>query len=113
MKQDNGPHLPLSPAALQILLALAGQDLHGYGIIQQASRQSQGQVRIGPGTLYDNLRRFMNQGLVSDLPAASADDKRLYSLTAAGRNTLSAEITRLEQIVREAKRLRNLKPRRA
>jgi DNA-binding PadR family transcriptional regulator len=113
MKSDSGLYLPLSPAALQILLALAGQDLHGYGIIQEVARQSQGQVRVGPGTLYDNLKRFMDQGLVSDVPPASEDEKRLYSLTAAGKTVLSAEISRLEGIVREAKRLRFIKPRRA
>ncbi len=103
---------PLSPAALQILAVLAGEDLHGYGIIQAVVAQSQGQIRIGPGTLYDNLKRFMEQGLVCDIQPASENDKRLYRLTAAGRTALSHEISRLDHLVRETKRyLPAIKPR--
>jgi DNA-binding PadR family transcriptional regulator len=72
---------PLSAATLHILLALADEDLHGYGIIQKAARQSQKQYRLGPGTLYDNLKKLMDQGLVVDSPALnSEEDKRLYRL---------------------------------
>ncbi len=93
-----------SPAALQILLALAEKDLHGYGIIQAVGVQSEGQVRIGSGTLYDNLKRFMDQGLVCDLPSTSEDEKRLYRLTASGEAALSAEIARLDRVIEEARR---------
>ena len=57
--------LPLSPASLHILLALAGEDMHGYGIMQEVARQSEGAYKLGPGTLYDNLRRLMDQELVT------------------------------------------------
>ena len=46
--------LPLAPAVLHILLALAGEELHGYGIMQEVIRQSEGRYKLGPGTLYDN-----------------------------------------------------------
>ena len=92
---------PLSPAALQILAALATEDLHGYGIIQAVSAQSQGRVRIGPGTLYDNLKRFMEQGWVRDLQPKSDDEKRRYRLTAAGEAVLSYEISRLDDLIRQ------------
>jgi DNA-binding PadR family transcriptional regulator len=105
---------PLSPAALQILAALATEDLHGYGIIQTVSAQSKGRIRIGPGTLYDNLKRFMEQGWVRDLKPASENDKRLYRLTPAGKAALSYEISRLDDLVRQTKRyLQGMKPRRA
>jgi DNA-binding PadR family transcriptional regulator len=105
---------PLSPAALQILAALATEDLHGYGIIQAVSAQSQGRIRIGPGTLYDNLKRFMEQGWVRDLRPVSDNEKRLYRLTAAGKAALSCEISRLDHLVRQTKRyLQGMKPRRA
>ena len=105
---------PLSPAALQILAALATEDLHGYGIIQAVSAQSQGRIRIGPGTLYDNLKRLMEHGWVRDLKPASENDKRLYRLTAAGKAALSCEISRLDALVRQTKRcLRGMEPRRA
>jgi DNA-binding PadR family transcriptional regulator len=108
------PAPPLSPAALQILSALATEDLHGYGIIQAVRAQSQGRIRIGPGTLYDNLKRFMEQGWVRDLPLESESAKRLYRLTASGKTVLSEEIARLEHLVRETRRsLQTMKPRRA
>ena len=105
---------PLSPAALQILAALAVEDLHGYGIVQAVAAQSQGRIRIGPGTLYDNLKRFMEQGWVRDLQPTSENDKRLYRLTVAGRAALSYEISRLDDLVRQTKRyLQAMKPRSA
>lgn len=105
---------PLSPAALQILAALATEDLHGYGIIQAVSAQSQQRIRIGPGTLYDNLKRFMEYGWVRDLKPASESDKRLYRLTAAGKAALTYEISRLDQLVRQTKPyLHGMKPRSA
>ena len=98
------PNPPLSAPALHILLALADEDLHGYGIIQKAARQSQHQYRLGPGTLYDNLRRLMDQGLVVDIPAGlnSEAEKRLYRLSSEGHAMLSTELDRLRNILREA-----------
>jgi DNA-binding PadR family transcriptional regulator len=95
---------PLSAATLHILLALADEDLHGYGIIQKAARQSQKQYRLGPGTLYDNLKKLMDLGLVVDSPGSlnSEDEKRLYRLTSEGRAILSAELDRLKNVLREA-----------
>jgi DNA-binding PadR family transcriptional regulator len=104
MKSDQQSNPPLSAATLHILLALADEDLHGYGIIQKAARQSQQQYRLGPGTLYDNLKKLMDQGLVVDSPKSvnSEDEKRLYRLTSEGRLVLSAELDRLKNVLREA-----------
>jgi DNA-binding PadR family transcriptional regulator len=108
---------PLSTATLHILLALAGEDLHGYGIIQEIARQSQGSYRPGPGTLYDNLKKLMDQKLVVDAPRSSRskeEDRRLYRITSAGRSALSSEVERLQDVVRTAQaRLRERKPRNA
>ena len=107
---------PLSTAAQYILLALASEDMHGYGIIQEIARQSQGSYRVGPGTLYDNLKKLLDQKLVVDAPRTSlakGEDRRIYRLTAAGKSVLSSEIDRLQSIVLEAQlRLRERKPRR-
>ncbi len=62
MKDDLSPFLPLSPAILHILVALAGEDRHGYGIMQEVARQSGGQYKLGPGTLYDNLQKLLGPG---------------------------------------------------
>ncbi len=57
---------PLSPATFHVLLSLAAKDLHGYGIILEISRISNGEYRPGPGTLYDNLAKLLNLGWVED-----------------------------------------------
>jgi len=95
--------LPLAPAVLHILLALAGEDLHGYGIMQEVTRQSEGRYKLGPGTLYDNLQRLVRQGLVE--PAGDEPDSRRlnYRLTSLGKRVIAAEISRLETVVREGR----------
>ena len=109
--------LPLSSAALHILLALAGEDLHGYGIMHETARQSDGIYKLGPGTLYDNLRKLIQDGWAQELgPRRGEDDprRRYYQLTDAGLDVLRAETARLAQVVREARlRLRITSPRRA
>jgi DNA-binding PadR family transcriptional regulator len=98
--------LPLSSAALHILLALAGEDLHGYGIMQETARQSEGAYKMGPGTLYDNLQKLIDAGWVQELGPRRGDDdprRRYYRLTDAGRDVLRDETARLTQIVREAR----------
>lgn len=115
MKDDISTFLPLAPATLHVLLALAGEDLHGYGIMQEVSRQSEGQYKLGPGTLYDNLQRLMDQGLVHEVGrSGEVSRRRYYRLNALGRGVLTAEIARLEGVVRDGRvRLRIPKPRRA
>ncbi len=106
MQEDFSPYLPLSPATLQILLALSAEDRHGYGIMQEVARQSNGQCKLGPGTLYDNLHRLMLKGLVEPAPPRGGDDdprRRYYRLTSGGRGVLAAEVVRLESVVREAR----------
>src|SRR5215472_11969460 len=113
--EDLTGFLPLSPAALHILLSLAGGSRHGYGIMQEVARQSEGQYKLGPGTLYDNLQKLMSQGLVEpgDQPSRHDDPRRrYYRLTSFGRGVLAAEIERLEGVVREA-RIHLRVPRRA
>lgn len=105
MAPDSSKTPPLSSATLHILLALAGEDMHGYGIIQEVARYSDGHYRMGPGTLYDNLKKLMDTGLVADAPRSAStkeDDRRFYTLTEDGRSTLAAEVGRLKKIVREA-----------
>lgn len=105
MKASENP-APLSPATLYILLALAGQDLHGYGIIQQVNRLSDEVYRIGPGTLYDNLKKLLNQSLVEDYEEDDAGElRRMYSLTNEGRRLLAADVSRMKRVVRVANRM--------
>ena len=121
MKDGPAGNLPLSPAALHILLALAGEDLHGYGIMQEVRRQSEGRYKLGPGTLYDNIQRLTVQGLVQEVVRRAVDRsgnddprRRYYRLTPDGRGVLWSEIARLEKVVRDGKlRMQAFKPRRA
>jgi DNA-binding PadR family transcriptional regulator len=116
MKEDPASFLPLAPATLHILLALAGEDLHGYGIMQEVLRQSEGQYKLGPGTLYDNLQRLMDQGMVQEVSRSAREEsrRRYYRLSSLGRGVLTAEISRLERVVRDGRfRLQAAKPRRA
>jgi DNA-binding PadR family transcriptional regulator len=97
MASDQTRNSPLSPATLHILLALAGGNLHGYGIIQEVARNTDGRYRLGPGTLYDNLKKLMDTGLVAE------DDRRFYTLTKEGRAALTVEVDRLQSVVTQAR----------
>ena len=92
---------PLSSAALHILLALAESNLHGYGIMQAVKRQSGGQYKLGPGTLYANLDRLLANGWVgeSERQLKHGDTRREYHLTANGERVLRHEIRRLRRVV--------------
>src|SRR5580704_1940194 len=74
MRENLSEFVPLSPATLHILLSLAAEDRHGYGIMQEVARQSDVQYKLGPGTLYDNLQRLMVQKLVQALGRRAEDD---------------------------------------
>jgi DNA-binding PadR family transcriptional regulator len=105
LKDDLAPFLPLSPAVLHILLALAGEDRHGYGIMQEVAKQSEGHYKLGPGTLYDNLQKLMNQGMVDEVPRMPDEDprRRYYRLNSLGKRVLQADVHRLENVVHRAK----------
>ena len=117
MSKNVDKFLPLSNAALHILLALGAEDRHGYGIMREVKRQSEGRYGLGPGTLYDNLQKLLEKGLVEESSHKAEDDdprRRYYKLTRVGRSVLMAEVARLEGIVREASAfLRGPKPRKA
>lgn len=116
MQKDVGQFVPLSPAILHILTALANEDRHGYGIMQEVAKQTNDQYKLGPGTLYDNLQKLLDQGLVEEANRRDTDDprRRYYRLTSLGEQVVSTEIQRLESIFRKAKtHLQSIKPRRA
>ncbi len=75
----NKLNAPLTPAVLHILLALSSGERHGYGIMKQVESESQGKVKMGPGTLYGSIGRMMEAGLIreSDKKAdPGMDDER-------------------------------------
>jgi DNA-binding PadR family transcriptional regulator len=110
---DAAPLLPLSPATFHVLLALAGEDLHGYAILKEVERRSAGEVGLSTGTLYGILKRLLADGLIVELrarPSASEDDarRRYYRLTPRGREIASAEAERLDRLVTAARARRLL-----
>jgi DNA-binding PadR family transcriptional regulator len=87
-----------------VLLALAGEDLHGYAILKEAKLRTAGKVRLSTGTLYGIIKRLLSDGLIADLrarPAGSEDDKRrkYYRLTPLGRQVAAAEAERMEEVL--------------
>lgn len=110
---------PLSPAMFHVMLALAGDDLHGYAILKEVALRTSGKVHLSTGTLYGIVKRLLNDGLISELrtrPAETNDDerRRYYRLTAKGREVAAAEAERLDEVLAIA-RARHLlkKPRTA
>lgn len=99
---------PLPPAAFQILLALAGADLHGYGIMRQVAEQTADRMRLGPGTLYSSIQSLLEERLIEELNPANGRDseqdrRRIYRLTAAGRKLARNEAERLADLLRVAR----------
>jgi DNA-binding PadR family transcriptional regulator len=97
---------PLTTASLYILLALSESDLHGYGIMQSIKQQSDGNYKMGPGTLYANLAGLLANGLVGEAQRKldNGDTRREYCLTSSGEQLLRGEIRRLRQIVNSARK---------
>lgn len=99
---------PLPPAAFQILLSLAGEDLHGYGIMRQVADQTGGRMRLGPGTLYSSIQSLLEEKLIEEInPSgekdAEQDRRRVYRLTAGGRKLARNEAERLADLLRVAR----------
>lgn len=99
---------PLPSAAFQILLALAGEDLHGYGIMRQVAAQTGGRMRLGPGTLYSSIQTLLEAKLIEQLePREDArlgrERRRYYRLTTAGRALARSEAERLADLLRVAR----------
>lgn len=97
---------PLPAAAFQILLALADGDLHGYAIMRLVEEQTEGRVRLGPGTLYSSIQALLEEGLIEEIESASDaanDRRRLYRLTSNGRKMARNEAERLAGILRIAR----------
>jgi DNA-binding PadR family transcriptional regulator len=109
--------LPLPPAVFHILVALADDDRHGYGIIQEVAARTAGDVTLSPGTLYRSIQRLLEQGLIletSERPAPELDDerRRYYRITPRGRAAARAEALRLQRLV-ELARAHGIRPARA
>lgn len=100
--------LPLPLATFHILIALAQEDRHGYAIMLDVEKRTDGELRLSAGTLYRSIQRMLEQGLIVEVrerPAPELDDerRRYYRLTPAGRRVAAAEAARLQRLVTVAR----------
>ncbi len=100
--------LPLTPPVFHILLALADEERHGYGIMQDVANQTNNALQLGPGTLYGCLKRMLAAGMVEESdarpdPALDDERRRYYRMTTLGQSVVRAEAQRLASAVTAAR----------
>jgi DNA-binding PadR family transcriptional regulator len=100
--------LPLTPAVFHILLALADGERHGYAIMRSVAETTEGQIKMGPGTLYGTVKRMLEAGLIEESeerPDPELDDerRRYYRLTGLGRRVAEAEAERYAKLLSVAR----------
>jgi DNA-binding PadR family transcriptional regulator len=108
MADDIKALLPLQPTTFHILLSLADEDRHGYAIILEVSRRTQGELKLSAGTLYRSIQRMVELGLITETrsrPAIELDDerRRYYRITPLGRAVAEAEAGRLRDLLKMAR----------
>lgn len=108
--------LPLTPAVFFVLFSLADGEKHGYAIMRETTQLSEGKFRMGPGTLYTTLQRLLDLELIEEVQETRAIERearrRYYRLTGSGKGLLDTEISRMDSVVRLARR-KKLVPRAA
>jgi DNA-binding PadR family transcriptional regulator len=99
--------MQLPEATFHILMAVADEDRHGYGIIQDVLTSTGGKLKLSAGTLYRSIQRMLEQGLLvetRDRPEDDDERRRYYRITPLGREVAKAEAQRLQQLVRLARK---------
>lgn len=96
----------MTPAMFHLLVALSAGAQHGYGLIDRVADLSEGEMCLGPGTLYRTLQRLAAEGLVTELETPDPTDprRRTYVLTEKGHSAMLAELERLEHTARASRR---------
>ena len=103
MQRPPRAFLPLKPLDLQLLLSLAAQERHGYGLVQDITERTEGLVALEPGNLYRVIKRLVADGLVAETDRRTVPElderRRYYRITPLGGRVLAAEIARLRALV--------------
>ena len=106
MSSDTRSYLPLKPVDLQLLLALAKGEQHGYALVQEIEASTDGLVKLDPGNLYRVIKRLLAEGVIAESEqrrhpnVPGAERRRYYKLTALGERVLSEELRRLQALLR-------------
>jgi DNA-binding PadR family transcriptional regulator len=95
---------PLTETVFYILLALM-EPMHGYRVMQFVAELSAGRINLGAGTLYGALTTLTEKGWISPLASEEGDRKKEYVITDSGRRAVEVEVTRLEELLRNGKRI--------
>jgi DNA-binding PadR family transcriptional regulator len=98
----------ISQTAFHVLVAIGPEERHGYGIMQEVARITNGATRLGPGGVYTTIRRLLDDGLIEESderPDGALDDqrRRYYRLTGVGRTVVAKEVARLDSLVESAR----------
>jgi len=108
---------PLTPPVFHILVALANEERHGYGIMLDVARQTGGTLQMGAGTLYGCLKRMLTAGLIEEAderpdpslgPGSGEERRRYYRITTQGRRAVRSEAERMAGALQAAKSRRVL-----
>lgn len=96
--------LPLNPKTFHVLLALAGGEQHGYAVAKAVEAETDGMIRLTPGTLYPLIRQMLVDGWIVEIDASGPSDprRRLYRLSPLGKRIAQAEALRMDELVRLA-----------
>ena len=102
---DPRSFVPLPPASLHVLLAIGADERHGYAIMAEVERITDGAVRMGPGTLYGTIKRLLDGGLIEECgeradPLRGDQRRRYYRVTTLGRTVVASEVKRLESMIK-------------
>jgi len=106
---DRGTTNPLAGTFFYVLLALADRNRYGLDIVREVELGTGGQIRLGPGTLYNAVKKMLAQSLIREVEAPMDDPggvdprRRYYGITPEGRERLAAETSRLEELVLAAR----------
>jgi DNA-binding PadR family transcriptional regulator len=105
MAKPLSPDRPMAPAVFHILLALADQPRHGYGIMLDIAERSDNKVKMSPGTLYGSIKQMLDEGLIEEMDSRRSDDerRRYYRLTRDGREAARQEMSRMSALLGQAR----------
>ena len=100
------PERPMAPAVFQILIALADQPLHGYGIMLEIVERSDGKVKLSPGTLYRSIKQMLEDAWIEEVSGRATlhdERRRYYRLTREGREAARQEMARMSALLNHAR----------